>query len=420
MKKILLIEDEVIIRETLAEILEISNYEVLEAQNGMAGLKKAIETFPDLVICDMMMPQMNGIDTITAFRKHPNLKYIPFVFLSALSEKSDIRKGMNLGAEDYLTKPIKTKDLLRVIDLQLKKSNWRTKKRSLMGCDDIQTNMIKVLKEKVEKENQKWQECMQSAGRIQSVILPNQIEINSIIPNNFNFFKPKYSVSGDFYWVQTFKDSKLIAVADCTGHGIAASLLTICCYNGLNLAVKQFGLREPKEILEKVNQIVLDFMKEHNREHFDLGMDVIICSINEREKTLKYAGAKRPLYIVTEGLDITDDENVSCYKQLAGNPLYKIKGSLYTIGSANKNIELVEQTIKYKSGDLIYLSSDGYADQLGGPLDKRFKSLNLIQLLTSIQDESMADQHKILAETFSIWKGDAEQTDDVTILGVKL
>ena len=419
MKKILIIEDEEAIRETIAEILQISDFEVIKAENGEVGYEKAVECNPDLVICDMMMPRMDGIDTITAFRNHATLNYIPFVFLSALSNISDIRRGMNLGAEDYLPKPFQPKELLAVIDLQFQKV--KKNKKLLKSVSDDQTEKVTTaLKQKAAVNEQKWLDYLKAAGEIQRVILPKALELNGIFPENFIYYNPKYSVSGDFYWAQDFGDSKLIAVADCTGHGIPASLLTICCYNGLNLAVKQYGLRKPKEILEKVNELVLNFMQEHGRSHYEVGMDILICDINKKDNTIKYSGAKRPLYIVTNELDTVPIENVKIYNQELEKTLYKIKGSLFTIGSKNKKLELREETINYKSGDMIYLSSDGYGDQFGGPSDKCFKSLNLIQLLISIQKESMIEQKKIIAQTFSDWKGTTEQTDDVTLLGIKL
>mgnify|MGYP001068195107 CR=1 FL=1 len=419
MKKILVIEDEVSIRETVSEILEISNYEVIQAENGKAGYELAVKSYPDLVICDMMMPRMDGTDTIAAFRSHSFLKYIPFVFLSALSEVSDIRHGMNLGAEDYLTKPFNAKELLAVIDLQFEKLK---KNRNLSKVDNNHqiVEVIKEMKNKATVHEKKWLDYLQSAGNIQKVILPKAAELNDMFGENFVYYKPKYSVSGDFYWAQDFGDEKLIAVADCTGHGIAASLLTICCYNELNLAVKEYGLRKPKEIIEKVNELVLTFMHEHGRSHNEVGMDILICAINKKEKTITYAGAKRPLYMVTKELKAKGNIENKNYNQKQSRSLYKLRGSLYTVGSTNKRVNLKEETIAYEPGDTIYLSSDGYGDQFGGPSDKCFKTRNLIQLLLSIQNENLKKQKKIISDSFDSWKGDCEQTDDVTLLGIKL
>jgi hypothetical protein len=151
-----------------------------------------------------------------------------------------------------------------------------------------------------------------------------------------------------------------------------------------------------------------------------MGMDTLICSINKKEQTMEYAGAKRPLYIVTKNLKNISPKKVVQYNQKQGNPLFRIKGSLFTIGSKNSNVKLVEHKIKYQPGDMIYLSTDGYADQFGGTSDKCFKSINLVNLLMSIQSESIKEQKHIVAQNFNDWKGDKEQTDDVTIMGIRL
>jgi DNA-binding response OmpR family regulator len=419
MKKILVIEDEVTIRETLSEILVISDYKVIEAKNGKEGFKKAIESSPDLVVCDIMMPQMDGIDTIKAFQNHSDLTFIPFIFLSARSNVSDIRKGMNLGAEDYLTKPFEPRELLSVIELHFKK----IKKFHKLSDNRTKDGIKKVSKELAIEDSaakKKWTDYLQSAANVQIVILPRRSEISHLFPNNFIYFQPKFSVSGDFYWIQNFGDIQLIAVVDCTGHGILGSLLSICCYNVLNLAVQHYGLRKPKEILEKANELVLIFMEEHERTHNEVGMDVVICAIDQKSKSITYAGAKSPLYLITNKVDTVIGERIKKYTQKSGKPLFKIRGSRFTIGSKNEKIELEEHTIEYTSGDMLYLSSDGYTDQFGGPSDKCFKSLNFINLLLSIQNENLREQKSILAYNFNLWKGETEQTDDVTILGIKL
>lgn len=420
MKTILVIEDERVIRDTIVEILKLCDYEVVQACNGEEGFAMAITYLPDLILCDVMMPKMNGLDTFARFRKHPILKFIPFVFLSALAEMKDIRKGMSLGADDYLTKPFHSKELLKVIDIQLNKSDEK-EDLSHAVSDLKMREVVKELTEKSEENEEKWHSYLKSAGRIQSVILPKKEQISAMFPRSFNYYRPKYSVFGDFYWMQYLGDKKLIAVADCTGHGIPAALLTIFCYNGLNLAVRYFGLREPAEILLKVNELVTDFMQEHGRVNHGLGMDILLCAIDEKSKEIKYAGARRPLYIVTPKLRIDAAESVQEYSLSEKyNSLFRIRGSLYTVGGCHNNFELKEHTINYRKGDIIYLTTDGYSDQFGGNYDKRFKSRNLIRLLMSIQHEEMRDQEQIIAQTFQSWKGITEQTDDVTLFGIRL
>lgn len=121
MKKILLIEDNEDIRENTSEILELSNYKVITAENGKIGVEKAIEHVPDLIICDIMMPELDGYGVLHAIQKNEAIKNIPFIFLTAKTERSDFRKGMELGADDYITKPFDGTELLNAVDRRLKK-----------------------------------------------------------------------------------------------------------------------------------------------------------------------------------------------------------------------------------------------------------------------------------------------------------
>jgi CheY-like chemotaxis protein len=121
MKKILLIEDNEDVRENIAEILELSNYKVIVAENGKTGIEQALEHVPDLIICDIMMPVLDGYGVLHAVHKNDALKNIPFIFLTAKTERGDFRKGMELGADDYITKPFSGTELLNAVDSRLKK-----------------------------------------------------------------------------------------------------------------------------------------------------------------------------------------------------------------------------------------------------------------------------------------------------------
>lgn len=123
MKKILIIEDNLEVRENLAEILELSNYNVMTAENGKIGVEKALKFIPDLILCDVMMPELDGFGVLHILSKKPATADIPFIFLTAKAENTDFRKGMNLGADDYITKPFDDTELLEAIEIRLKKSD---------------------------------------------------------------------------------------------------------------------------------------------------------------------------------------------------------------------------------------------------------------------------------------------------------
>ncbi len=136
MKKILLIEDDKVMRENTAEILELARYEVATAKDGKEGVEIAQKILPDLIVCDIMMPKLDGYGALHILGKDPKTAGIPFIFLTAKAEKSEWRKGMELGADDYLTKPFEETDLLKTIEIRLTKSDW-LKKESASGLEGL-------------------------------------------------------------------------------------------------------------------------------------------------------------------------------------------------------------------------------------------------------------------------------------------
>jgi len=137
MKKILVIEDNLEVRENLCEILELDSYEVISAENGKIGVEKAISELPDLILCDVMMPELDGYGVLKILNKNPKVNHIPFIYLTAKAEKDDLRKGMGLGAEDYITKPFDDVQLLEAIEIRLEKAE-RINKSYNASNDDLQ------------------------------------------------------------------------------------------------------------------------------------------------------------------------------------------------------------------------------------------------------------------------------------------
>lgn len=159
MKKILVVEDNEEIRTNVAEILELSSYKVIQAKNGKEGIEKAISEKPDLIICDIMMPLVDGYGVLHAVHKNDPIKNTPFIFLTAKSESSDLRKGMNLGADDYITKPFDTTELLDAVDARLKKID-SIKEEFSAGLQQVEDNdlsstedVLKVLIENADVVN---------------------------------------------------------------------------------------------------------------------------------------------------------------------------------------------------------------------------------------------------------------------------
>lgn len=425
MSKILVIEDEKNIRDTIADILVLSGYEVECVANGKHGLNKAIQIKPDLVLCDVMMPEWDGWETVKEFRLNPELYATPFVFLSALSTMQDFRKGMNLGADDYLAKPFDINELLNIISSQLNKVVLRKKLNHIDSNKNTQ-NALNDFKIKIKEKTKDFFDSLERAKMVQKVILPSHSEMNELFPEHFIFYLPKDTISGDFYWARNFNGIKLIAVADCTGHGIPAALISMICYNMLNITVDQYGFRSPADILTKVNELLVEFMSAHHKNYIGDGMDILLCAILPSQEgsggVLQYAAAKRPIYINTKKFKqiSINEKNLRLHENLNGQILYEIKGSNSSIGGIDSNFEIQEQVLEYQKGDTIYLTSDGYADQFGGNNDKKYRTKNLKNLLLSIQNMEIKNQGQIMINEFENWRGETKQTDDVTILGVKL
>ena len=411
MKRILIIEDEELIRDVISEILTYNGYETKGEANGEEGLKTAIEMKPDLILCDVNMPVMNGLQALEAIRKNDEIKNIPFVFLTALTTMNDLREGMNLGADDYLIKPFDHKELLATISRLLLKSD-SLKKESKLELD--------IVKEQVKG----FVDSLDRAKTIQNVILPTEEKMNELFPEHFTFFSPKDIVSGDFYWVRKVGDITLVAVADCTGHGVPGALISMSCYTILNNIIDQLHLINPAEILLKTNQLFVEFMNANQESFTGDGMDIALCAINNKTNKIQFAGSKRPIYLINKygKFDPTNlpEERLRTVEDQRGDILYEIKGDVHSVGCRHSIFVSNEQIIEFEKGDRIYLCSDGYGDQFGEISNRKFMSKNLKNFLLSIHGEGLTKQGQLISDTFKTWRGNREQTDDVVVLGIQL
>jgi len=185
-------------------------------------------------------------------------------------------------------------------------------------------------------------------------------------------------------------------------------------------------LRNPAEILEKVNSLLVEFMSAHHKNYIGDGMDVSLCAILPSREgeggVLQYAGAKRPIYINAKKFNPINvhEENIRTYENTEKQQLYEIKGSNSSIGGIGSDFETQERIFSYQNGDMIYLTSDGFVDQFGGSNDKKYKTKNLKNLILSFQTNDMVEQKQLLQNEFENWKQETEQTDDVTVVGIRL
>lgn len=258
--------------------------------------------------------------------------------------------------------------------------------------------------------NQKNIEIIDSinyAKRLQEAILPPLEEITEHLPDSFVLYKPKDIVAGDFYFADHKGDHFFIAAADCTGHGVPGAMVSVVCSNALNRAVIELELTDPGEILDKVTELVCGtFKKSHNA--VSDGMDISLCAFNLKTKEVKWAGANNPLWFVsTSGIE---EDGI----------LQEITANKQSVGKSDYLKPFTTHQLKLNKGDVLYLFTDGYADQFGGPRGKKFKYKQLSDLLVAIYKKPISEQKILLNDAFENWMGSHEQVDDVCIIGIRL
>jgi PAS domain S-box-containing protein len=283
-------------------------------------------------------------------------------------------------------------------------------------------NEIWEQKKIIEEKNRDITDSIQYSKRIQRSVFIDKDRLKELAPESFIFFRPKDIVSGDFYWFNemhtTFEQENsegniellphsflLFAAVDCTGHGVPGAFMSIIGNSLLNQAIKSPNVTTPAEALNYINtEIKQTLNQDADEAPIRDGMDIALCAIDFKRMTLEFSGANNPLYIVRE------------------KNIIEFKGDKQAITASSDNVirPYVNQTVKLQRGDSIYIFTDGYADQFGGPLGKKFMYRRLKELLISLQECTMEEQMDEIADAFDAWKGELEQVDDVLVMGVKV
>ncbi|MFT3740459.1 MAG: SpoIIE family protein phosphatase [Breznakibacter sp.] len=269
-----------------------------------------------------------------------------------------------------------------------------------------QTITLRKQKAEIERKNRDITDSINYAQRLQASILPPLNLLQQTYPESFIYFLPRDIVSGDFYWVHQYKDYLLVCIADCTGHGVPGAFMSIIGSTLLNdIAKAQPGL-SPAEMLENLDKELKYLLQKNVEEHAQDGMDICIAEIHIPSNKIRVASAKRPVFLYT------------------GNVLSIYKGTRRSIGdtvnSEDENNTFVNIEYQMEKGDLIYMFSDGYTDQFGGPLGKKFMKVGVTNLLEQIRHKGMTEQYAMIRTNFENWKGDLNQVDDVIFLGIQL
>ena len=241
------------------------------------------------------------------------------------------------------------------------------------------------------------------AERIQKAMLPSEFLFKKLLPESFILYRPKDIVSGDFYWIAEKNNKVFIAAVDCTGHGVPGAFMSIIGFDLLRNITRDQGVEDPAEILNRMNDGVTEtFSKNVGETEVRDGMDISIIVIDKNLNELEYAGALNPLYIIRDGKVI------------------EIKGNRYSIGSKEASNKFDNHKLSLRKDDMLYIFSDGYADQFGGPLGKKYKFRRFRHTLLTIHNMPAVKQKLFLNENIDNWMGDLEQVDDILLIGVKV
>ncbi len=264
-------------------------------------------------------------------------------------------------------------------------------------------NEIDTQRSELQLRNKDLTDSLNYARRIQAALLPAEHHIRKIFSNYFIYYRPKHIVSGDFYWFSERDGKYFIAAADCTGHGVPGALMSMIGLELIQKIINEMKVDDTDQLLLTMNRELESafFKEESGKALIKDGIEMSICIIDKKTREMEFSGAFLPVYIVR------DDK------------LIEIKGDKKNVVQSFAMVSFNRSTFRLQEGDLLYLFSDGYADQFGGPENKKFMYRRLRHLLLTISKYPLIDQERILDETIASWMDGHDQIDDMMILGVR-
>ena len=339
-------------------------------------------------------------DPYIALNKIKSILCMPLIFKNKISGILYLENNLTPGA--FTSERV---DVLKILTGQIVISIENARLyRSLEEYNLTLEQKVLDRTQKIDNQNKEITSSIRYASRIQNALLPPETELRRFLPSFFILSKPKDIVSGDFYWFASKDDKIIFTVADCTGHGIPGAFMSILGISFLNEIVSKAVTIRANELLNQLSgQIIRSLHQTGNKTETRDGMDMGLCVIDLQKQKLQFAGASRPLYMISN------------------NELKEFRGDAMPIGIYEKEDQSFTNTeILFRKNDMIYLFSDGYVDQLGGSDRKTFRSENFKKLLIQIHSLPMAGQKEALERRYEEWRGDIDQVDDILIAGIML
>jgi ligand-binding sensor domain-containing protein/serine phosphatase RsbU (regulator of sigma subunit) len=291
---------------------------------------------------------------------------------------------------------------------KIRERNQKAIQEYLQRQLDERTREVILQKEEIEIKNRDITDSINYAQRIQASILPPIKKLHDAFAGSFVFYQPRDIVSGDFYWYENVGDNRFIVVcADSTGHGVPGAFMSMIGTTLIKDICLRAGIQKPSQVLTTLDREVRESLNQNmETTGSNDGMDIIVAEVDMKNYKFTVSSAMRPVIIYS-----------------GGEQIY-VKGSRSSIGGQQdedrSEKEFIDQVFHLKKGDIIYMFSDGYPDQFGGPLGRKFKMVRLKNLLRDIHDKPMDEQYNYIKSNFFLWKEDLEQVDDVLFMGIKL
>jgi serine phosphatase RsbU (regulator of sigma subunit) len=284
----------------------------------------------------------------------------------------------------------------------------------------LQKDEISLQKHIVEEKHREISDSINYAKRIQSALLTSQEYWDAISPDNFVIWRPKDVVSGDFHWayqitignkhLMTSQEIAIWCAADCTGHGVPGAFMSMLGMSFLNEIVIENVNLKPADILNKLRKKIISALEHGGTGHIEQkdGMDIALCVWHKNSNILEYAGANNPVWIMRP------------IKDTRAHEIIELKANRMPVGYHYDAKDFSDFKFQLQKGDAIYVFTDGFVDQFGGPDGKKYKSKKFKEMLLSIQHLNMKDQALMINKEFNDWRGNNEQIDDLCLVGVKV